>query len=47
MKKYIEPQVEIISIELERLVALSIQTGPADPNGDILVKEKEDWNIWN
>lgn len=39
MKKYIKPEQEILEIALEQMVALSIQSGSADPSADVLVKE--------
>ncbi len=47
MKKiYATPEVEIHTVELENMIALSIMGGTADPNGDVLVNEQKDWDIW-
>lgn len=46
MKTYHKPETEILPIELEQMVALSVQTGDADPSSPILVKENEHWDIW-
>lgn len=49
MKKmiYIAPNAEVHKVELENMIALSIiGGGQADPNGEVLVNEQKDWDIW-
>lgn len=49
MKKmiYSAPRVEIHAVELENMIALSlIGGGVADKDGEVLVDEQKDWNIW-
>lgn len=46
MKKYIKPEAEVLEVALEGMVALSVQSGQADPGSDVLVKEDKDWDIW-
>lgn len=49
MKKmiYSAPRVEIHTVELENMIALSIISGgAADPDGEVLVNEQKDWDIW-
>lgn len=51
MKKYSKPLIEIHRIEVENMMALSMidpDNGTANPDGEVLVNEKKDWdNIWN
>lgn len=42
---YVTPSVEILEVELEDLVALSIMDDLADSNSEVLTKE-ENWFIY-
>ena len=45
MKKYIAPELTVQLIQTEGLIALSIQSDPAD-SSDALVKGGTDWDIF-
>ena len=45
-KMYIAPEVEINETMAANMMALSLQSGPAD-NSDVLGKEENDWNMWD
>ena len=45
-KTYIIPRTEMIDIQLEGLLALSMTSDPADPGKPALGKERNDWDIW-
>ena len=44
-KTYIIPRTEMIDIQLEGLLALSMTSDPADSD-PALVKERNEWDIW-
>ena len=44
-KMYITPAVEINETTTSNMMAVSLQTTPAD-GSDALVKENEDWDFW-
>lgn len=46
MKKYIQPMTSVLDVVLESMIALSLQPGQVDPSGDVLVKEEQEWHIW-
>ncbi len=43
--KYVAPAVEQHNVELEGMMALSMQPGNADPGKDVLAPE-QNWDIW-
>ena len=45
-KTYMIPALRVKRIQTERMMALSKFDKPADPEGEVLTKEKNDWNIW-
>jgi len=45
-KTYIVPQVEIMDVMAEQMMAISLWEEPADPKGEVLTKEDNGWDIW-
>ena len=45
-KMYIAPVVEISETMTASMMALSLQTGPAD-GSEVLGKEENEWNVWD
>ena len=45
-KTYLQPETEILYLRNMEMIALSLQDGYAD-GSDALVKEDNDWDIWN
>jgi len=47
-KTYISPDTTAVEIQAQQLVAMSVQNGTADPNGDVLSREIDEmWeDIW-
>lgn len=47
-KKYIQPQIEIIEVEAEKMLALSIRDEKADSDAEVLSNEhRGTWgNLW-
>lgn len=47
-KFYMAPAAEIHRVEVENMIALSLVGGTeADKDGEVLVNENQDWNIWS
>lgn len=46
MKKYIKPETEVLDVAVEKMIALSLQEGQADPSLEVLATEEQDWDIW-
>lgn len=46
MKKYIKPEVEILRVTVEGMIALSLQQGEADSSLEVLTTEEREWDIW-
>ena len=47
MKKYMMPAMQVNEAEVQNMMALSIQGGSADANGEVLSKEDKDWELWD
>ena len=45
-KTYMIPALRVKRIQTERMMALSKFDTPANKDGEVLTKEKNDWNIW-
>lgn len=47
-KKYIQPQIEVVEVEAEKMLALSIRDEKADSNAEVLSNEhRGTWgNLW-
>ena len=46
MKEYIKPRTEQLRAECERIIAVSLQSGTADPSAEVLTKGDQNWEIW-
>ena len=46
-KIYQAPSLLIQTIQLEGLIALSMEGGNADKDGTVLTKGQNDWDIWS
>ncbi len=44
-KTYIIPEVTVLQLQTHSMMALSMLTGDADPDSEVLVKE-DNWEIW-
>lgn len=47
MKKYMMPAMQVNEAEVQNMMAVSLQGGSADPNGEVLSKEDKDWDLWD
>jgi hypothetical protein len=41
------PAMQVIEAEVTNMMALSLQSGNADANSEVLTKEGQDWDIWD
>ena len=46
-RHYITPEAEQLQTEVQSMLALSLVSGTADPDNEVLVKDNEDWDIWS
>lgn len=47
MKQYIKPKAECLQAECSEIIAISIiNNGVADSSEEVMIKEDNDWNIW-
>lgn len=46
MKTYIMPAIQVNEAEVQNTIALSLLSGNADPNAEVLTKEDNSWDIW-
>ena len=47
MKKiYTVPAMLVNEAEVQNMIAVSLMDETADPNKEVLTKEKSDWNVW-
>ena len=47
MKSYMMPAMQVNEAEVLNMMAVSLQDGSADPNGEVLTKEDESWEFWD
>ena len=45
-KTYILPAVQVNEAEVINMMAVSLIDGSADPNGEVLTKEDNSWDLW-
>lgn len=45
-KNYIAPALYSVQVHAEQMIALSLQGGPANKDGEVLVKGSGDWDIF-
>ena len=46
-KEYIIPELTLVRVQTESMMALSrFDDETADPEGEVLTKEQNDWDIW-
>lgn len=46
-KTYMMPAQQVREAVARTMMALSLQDGNADPNGEVLTKEDDAWGIWD
>lgn len=45
-KTYMMPALQVNEAEAQNMTAVSLLDGNADPNGEVLTKEDNGWNLW-
>lgn len=45
-KTYMMPAVQVNEAEVLDMMAVSLRDGSADPNGEVLTKEDNSWDLW-
>ena len=45
-KTYMMPAVQVNEAEVINMMAVSLMDGNADPNGEVLTKEDNSWDLW-
>jgi len=40
------PAMQVNEAEVQNIIALSLLSGNADPNAEVLTKEDNSWDIW-
>lgn len=45
-KRYIVPSQFAVELQANNMMALSLY-GNADPDGEVLTKENDDWELWD
>ena len=45
-KTYVMPALQVNEAEVQNMMAVSLMSGSADANGEVLTKEDESWDFW-
>ncbi|MBR1499411.1 MAG: hypothetical protein IJ615_07300 [Bacteroidaceae bacterium] len=45
-KTYMMPALQVNEVQAESMTAVSLINVSADPNGEVLVKQNNGWEIW-
>ena len=45
-KTYMMPALQVNEAEVQNMMAVSLMSGSADANGEVLTKEDESWDFW-